>query len=181
MANLTIKPSSTADSFTMTDANSTANTILTVEGQTDDAVTTAGRIIYGKGVNETLGTSSQTGAVVEIDLATGTFFEHTLVAAPTSWKILHLPASGTIAAWVVKITNNASKVTWDAACWTGNAASTYDDGDSFEVCTPVFHWPTGTDHVQTDTNSAVDIISFWTLGGLDPTIYSTVSGMNFTT
>ena len=53
MANLTIKPSSTADSFTMTDANSTANTILTVEGQTDSAVTTAGRIIYGKGVNET--------------------------------------------------------------------------------------------------------------------------------
>ena len=66
MANLTIKPSSTADSFTMTDANSTANTILTVEGQTDSAVTTAGRIIYGKGVNETKGTSSQAGAVVTI-------------------------------------------------------------------------------------------------------------------
>ena len=40
MANLTIKPSSTADSFTMTDANSSANTILTIEGQTDSGVTT---------------------------------------------------------------------------------------------------------------------------------------------
>ena len=86
MANLTIKPSSTADSFTMTDANSTANTILTVEGQTDSAVTTAGRIIYGKGVNETKGTSSQASAVVTLDLATGTFFDVTINAAVTSWK-----------------------------------------------------------------------------------------------
>ena len=69
MANLTIKPSSTADSFTMTDANSSANTILTIEGQTDSGVTTAGRIIYGKGVNETKGTSSQASAVVTLDLS----------------------------------------------------------------------------------------------------------------
>jgi|10_taG_2_1085330.scaffolds.fasta_scaffold77993_2 hypothetical protein len=181
MADLIIKPSAVADEFKMNDANSSANTILTVEGQTDSAVTTAGRIIYGKGVNETLGTASQAGAVVTIDLATGTFFEHTLVAAPTSWKILHLPASGTIAAWVVKITNNSSKVTWDSACWTGAATSTWDNAGTWSTTTPVFHWVGGTDHVQTDTNSSVDIVSFWTKGGATPVIYSTISGQAFAT
>ena len=178
MANLTIKPSSTADSFTMTDANSTANTILTVEGQTDSAVTTAGRIIYGKGVNETKGTSSQAGAVVTIDLATGTFFDVTINAQVDSWKILHLPAANTVACWVVKLTNHSSAVT---NAWTGNAASTYDTGSAFAVCDPVFHWSGGTDHVLTATASKIDIISFFTLGGNDPVIYGSISGQNFAT
>ncbi len=178
MANLTIKPSSTADSFTMTDANSTANTILTVEGQTDSAVTTAGRIIYGKGVNETKGTSSQNGAVVTIDLATGTFFDVTINAAVTSWKILHLPAANTVAGWVLKLTNHSSAVT---NTWTGDAASTYDTGSAFAVCTPVFHWGGGTDHVLTATASKTDILTFWTFGGDDPVIYSVVGGQNFAT
>ena len=178
MANLTIKPSSTADSFTMTDANSTANTILTVEGQTDSAVTTAGRIIYGKGVNETKGTSSQAGAVVTLDLATGTFFDVTINAAVTSWKILHLPAANTVAAWVLKLTNHSTAV---ANTWDGDPASTFDNGSAFAVCTPVFHWAAGTDHVITATNSATDIVSFWTFGGDDPTIYSSVNGQNFAT
>ena len=178
MANLTIKPSSTADSFIMTDANSSANTILTIDGQSDSAVTTAGRITYGKGVNETLGTASQASAVVTIDLGTGTFFEHTLVAAPTTWKILHLPPAGTIAAWVVKITNNATAVT---NTWTGDAASTYDTGSAFAVCTPVFHWSGGTDHVMTAVNNAIDVVSFWTKGGDDPTIYGSISGQAFAT
>ena len=178
MANLTIKPSSTADSFTMTDANSTANTILTVEGQTDSAVTTAGRIIYGKGVNETKGTSSQASAVVTLDLATGTFFDVTINAAVTTWKILHLPAANTVAGWVLKLTNHSSAV---ANTWTGAATSTYDDGDSFEVCLPVFHWAAGADHVITATASKTDILSFWTFGGDDPTIYSMITGMNFAT
>jgi hypothetical protein len=185
MANLIIKPKLAADSFKMNDANSSQNTILTIEGQSDSRTTTAGRIIYGKGVNETKGVASQASAVITIDLATGTFFEHTLVAAPTSWKIMHLPALGTVAAWVVKITNNASKVTWNAACWTGAATSTYDngtwaaDGTHFATTTPVFHWAGGTDHVQTDTNDSVDIISFWTLGGATPDIYSAISGQAF--
>ena len=178
MANLTIKPSSTADSFTMTDANSTANTILTVEGQTDSAVTTAGRIIYGKGVNETKGTSSQASAVVTLDLATGTFFDVTINAAVTTWKILHLPAANTVAGWVLKLTNHSSAV---ANTWTGDAASTYDTGSAFAVCTPVFHWAGGTDHVITATNSATDIVSFWTFGGATPVIYSTISGSAFAT
>ena len=178
MANLTIKPSSTADSFTMTDANSTANTILTVEGQTDSAVTTAGRIIYGKGVNETKGTSSQASAVVTLDLATGTFFDVTINAAVTTWKILHLPATNTIAGWVLKLTNHSSAV---ANTWTGDAASTYDTGSAFAVCTPVFHWAGGTDHVITASNNATDIVSFWTFGGDDPVIYSTIAGQNFAT
>ena len=178
MANLTIKPSSTADSFTMTDANSTANTILTVEGQTDSAVTTAGRIIYGKGVNETKGTSSQAGAVLTIDLATGTFFDVTINAAVTTWKVLHLPATNTVAAWVLKLTNHSSAVT---NTWTGNAASTYDTGSAFAVCTPVFHWAGGTDHVLTATASKTDILTFWTFGGDDPVIYSVVGGQNFAT
>ena len=178
MANLTIKPSSTADSFTMTDANSSANTILTIEGQTDSGVTTAGRIIYGKGVNETKGTSSQASAVVTLDLATGTFFDVTINAAVTTWKILHLPATNTVAGWVLKLTNHSTAV---ANTWTGDAASTFDNGSAFAVCTPVFHWAGGTDHVITATASKTDILSFWTFGGDDPTIYSTISGADFLT
>ena len=178
MANLTIKPSSTADSFTMTDANTSANTILTIEGQTDSGVTTAGRIIYGKGVNETKGTSSQASAVVTLDLATGTFFDVTINAAVTTWKILHLPAANTVAAWVLKLTNHSTAV---ANTWTGDAASTYDTGSAFAVCTPVFHWAAGTDHVITATNSATDILTFWTFGGAAPVIYSSVMGQVFAT
>ena len=178
MANLTIKPSSTADSFTMTDANSSANTILTIEGQTDSGVTTAGRIIYGKGVNETKGTSSQASAVVTLDLATGTFFDVTINAAVTTWKILHLPASNTVAGWVLKLTNHSTAV---ANTWTGDAASTFDNGSAFAVCTPVFHWPGGTDHILTATASKTDILGFWTFGGDDPVIYSTISGQDFLT
>ena len=178
MANLTIKPSSTADSFTMTDANSSANTILTIEGQTDSAVTTAGRIIYGKGVNETKGTSSQASAVVTLDLATGTFFDVTINAAVTTWKILHLPAANTVAGWVLKLTNHSTAA---ANTWTGDAASTYDTGSAFAVCTPVFHWAGGTDHVMSTGVGDIDIIAFWTKGGDDPTIYSTISGQDFLT
>ena len=158
--------------------NSTANTILTVEGQTDSAVTTAGRIIYGKGVNETKGTSSQAGAVVTIDLATGTFFDVTLNAAVTSWKVLHLPAANTVACWVVKLTNHSSAVT---NAWTGNAASTYDNGSAFATTTPAFHWNGGTDHVLSAVNNATDIITFWTFGGGSSVIYSTLAGTNFAT
>ena len=178
MANLTIKPSSTADSFTMTDANSSANTILTIEGQTDSGVTTAGRIIYGKGVNETKGTSSQAGAVVTLDLATGTFFDVTINAAVTSYKILHLPAANTVAGWVVKLTNHSSAVT---NAWTGDPASTYDTGSAFAVCDPVFHWAGGTDHVLTAVASKTDIVTFWTFGGDDPTIYGAMMGQAFAT
>ncbi len=178
MANLTIKPSSTADSFTMTDANSSANTILTIEGQTDSAVTTAGRIIYGKGVNETKGTSSQASAEVTLDLATGTFFDVTINAAVTTWKILHLPAANTVAGWVLKLTNHSSAV---ANTWTGDAASTYDNGSAFAVCTPVFHWAGGTDHVLTATADKTDIVTFWTFGGASPVIYGAVTGQNFAT
>jgi len=178
MANLTIKPSSTADSFTMTDANTSANTILTIEGQTDSGVTTAGRIIYGKGVNETKGTSSQASAVVTLDLATGTFFDVTINAAVTTWKILHLPATNTIAGWVLKLTNHSTAV---ANTWTGEAASTFDNGSTFAVCTPVFHWAGGTDHIITATASKTDIVTFWTFGGDDPVIYSAIMGQNFAT
>ena len=180
MANLTIKPSSTADSFTMTDANSSANTILTIEGQTDSGVTTAGRIIYGKGVNETKGTSSQASAEVTLDLATGTFFDVTINAAVTTWKILHLPAANTVAAWVLKLTNHSSAVT---NTWTGAATSTYDNGSAFVAVTaaPVFHWAGGTDHVLTATADKTDIVTFWTFGGDDPVIYGIISGQDFLT
>jgi len=176
MANLTIKPSSTADSFIMTDANGTPNTILTIDGQSDSGVTTAGRITYGKGVNEKLGTASQASAVVTIDLGTGTFFEWQLTQACTSWKILHLPPTGVIAAWVVKLQNGSSNY---GNTWAGNAASTYDNGSAFVACDPAFHWAAGTDHVLSTGVTDFDIISFWTKGGNDPIIYSTVSGQNF--
>ena len=178
MANLTIKPSSTADSFTMTDANSSANTILTIEGQTDSGVTTAGRIIYGKGVNETKGTSSQASAVVTLDLATGTFFDVTINAAVTTWKILHLPAANTVAAWVLKLTNHSTAA---ANTWASSTASTYDNGSAFVATTtaPAFHWSGGTDHVITATDDATDILAFWTFGGAAPVIYGAISGQAF--
>ena len=182
MANLTIKPSSTADSFTMTDANSTANTILTVEGQTDSAVTTAGRIIYGKGVNETKGTTSYDASTdtQTIDLATGTFFDVEMSAKIDDWKILHLPAANTVAAWVVRLKNHSSAV---VNLWVGHASSTYDNGSAFVAVTtaPEFHWPAGADHILTATASKVDVITFWTFGGASPVIYSSVSGANFET
>ena len=180
MANLTIKPSSTADSFIMTDANSTPNTILTIDGQSDSSVTTTGRITYGKGVNETLGTATQASAVMTIDLGTGTFFAPAaLTAQVDTWKILHLPPTGIIAAWVVKIIQKASGAVTNA--WTGNAASTFDNGSAFAVCTPVFHWAGGTDHVMSTGVNDIDIISFWTQGGDDPVIYGAVSGADFLT
>ena len=179
MANLTIKPSSTADSFIMTDANSTPNTILTIDGQSDSGVTTAGRVTYGKGVNEKLGTASQASEVITIDLGTGTFFEHTIVAQVDTWKILHLPPASTIAAWVVKLTQNGSGAVTNA--WVGNAASTFDNGSAFAVCTPVFHWAEGTDHVISATNNATDIVTFWTFGGDDPVIYGSITGQAFAT
>ena len=178
MANLTIKPSSTADNFIMTDANGTPNTILTIDGQSDSGVTTAGRITYGKGVNEKLGTASQASAVVTIDLGTGTFFEWQLTAACTTWKILHLPPTGVIAAWVVKLQNGASNY---ANTWAGDPASTYDNGSAFVACDPVFHWAGGTDHVLSTGVNDFDILGFWTKGGNDPTIYSTISGQDFLT
>tara|TARA_Y100000310_G_scaffold278756_1_gene297448 strand:- start:335 stop:886 length:552 start_codon:yes stop_codon:yes gene_type:complete len=183
MADLIIKPASTSDSFKFKDANSSPNTVLTVEGQTDSGVTTAGRVIYGKGVNETKGTASQASAVITIDLATGTFFEHEITQAVTTWKILHLPASGTIAAWVVKIAQPSSKIAATAIAYTGDATSTYDNGSAFVAVTnaPVFHWAYGSVHILSDTNSAKDIVSFFTYGGDDPVIYSTEIGKGFAT
>ena len=178
MANLTIKPSSTADSFTMTDANSTPNTILTIDGQSDSSVTTTGRITYGKGVNETLGTCSQTGAVMTLDLGTGTFFAPVaFTEAVTTWKILHLPPTGIIAAWVVKLIQHAGSAVLNT--WTANGASTFDNGSAFAVCTPVFHWTTSTPHVMSTGVGDIDILSFWTQGGDDPVIYSTITGQDF--
>ena len=178
MANLTIKPSSTADNFIMTDANSTPNTILTIDGQSDSSVTTTGRITYGKGVNETLGTASQSSAVMTIDLGTGTFFAPVaLTEAVTTWKILHLPPTGIIAAWVVKLIQHAGSAVTNT--WTANGASTFDNGSAFAVCTPVFHWVTSDPHVMSTGTGKVDIIAFWTQGGDDPVIYGTVSGQDF--
>jgi len=183
MANLIIKPAAVGDDFKMQDANATPNTILTVEGQTEGGVAAnllGGRIIYGKGVNETLGTASQASAVVTIDLATGTFFEHQLTAAATTWKILHIPASGTIAAWVVKLQNGGSLY---GNTWAGATDSTYDSGSAFPsvVTAPDFHFAGGEHHILTATVSRYDIITFWTKGGASPVIYSAISGLDFLT
>ena len=177
MANLIFKPAAAADSFLMKDANSTPNTIVTVEGQTDSGVTTAGRVIYGKGVNETLGTTSYdaTPDTQTIDLATGTFFNVEMGAKIDNWKILHLPASGTIAAWVVRLKNHSSPV---VNLWVATSASTYDNSGTWSTTTPVFNWG-GADHILTAVASKVDVITFWTLGGSTPIIYGTTSGQNF--
>jgi len=181
MADLIIKPSAVGDEFKMNDANTAANTILTIEGQTEGgsaANLLGGRIIYGKGVNETLGTASQAGAVVTIDLATGTFFEWQLTAAATTWKILHLPQEDTIAAWVVKLQNGSSAY---ANTWAGNNTSTYDtnaDSVVFATTTPYFHWAGGTAHILSSGTTDFDIIAFWTKGGQSPKIYSTISAQD---
>ena len=180
MADLIIKPSAVADEFKMNDANTSANTILTIEGQTDSSITTAGRIIYGKGVNETLGTATQASAVATVDLATGTFFELTLSGNVTTWKILHLPALNTIAALLVKIIQNGSST----VAYTGDPGpetSTYDNSGTWTICTPVFHWAASAEPTMTTGASKVDIMSFWTKGGDDPTIYTTTVGQNFLT
>ena len=181
MADLIIKPSAVADEFKMNDANTSANTILTIEGQTDSSVTTAGRIIYGKGVNETKGTATQASAIVTIDLATGTFFELTINAQVDGYKILHLPALNTVAAWVFKITNHSSPVTNACVADTGPETSTYDNSGTWTICTPVFHWAASAEPTMTTGASKVDIMSFWTKGGDDPTIYTTTVGQNFLT
>jgi len=175
MADLIIKPSAVADEFKMNDANSSANTILTIEGQTDSAVTTAGRIIYGKGVNETLGTATQSSTVATVDLATGTFFELTLTGTLSTWKILHLPAANTIAAWIVKIIQNASST----VAYTGDGASTYDNSGTWSTITPAFHWAGGNEPTMTTSASKVDIMSFWTKGGSPSVIYTTTVGQDF--
>ena len=177
MASLIFKPAAAADSFVMQDANSSPNTIVTIEGQTDSGVTTAGRVIYGKGVNETVGTTSYDASpnTQTIDLATGTFFNVEMTALIDNWKILHLPATNTIAAWVVRLKNHSSPV---ANTWVCTSASTYDNGSAFATTTPVFVW-SGADHVLTAGASKVDVIAFWTLGGATPTIYATISGQEF--
>ena len=101
------------------------------------------------------------------------------------WKILHLPATGIIAAWVVRLKNHSSPV---VNLWAATATSTYDtgsawaaDGSHFAVCSPAFHWPSGADHVLTAVAIKVDIIAFWTLGGDNPIIYSSITGQDFLT
>jgi hypothetical protein len=176
MADLIIKPSAVGDEFKMNDANSSANTILTIEGQTDAATVLAGRIIYGKGVNETLGTATQASTVATIDLATGTFFELTLTGNVSTWQIKHLPAANTIAAWVVKIIQNGSST----VAYTGAATSTWDNG-SWGTITPAFHWAGSTEPTMTTSASKVDIMSFWTKGGSPSVIYTTTVGQDFLT
>ena len=179
MADLIIKPASTSDSFKMKEANSSPNTVLTVEGQTDSGVATAGRVIYGKGVNETLGTTSYDASTdtQTIDLATGTFFDVEMSAKIDDWKILHLPATGIIAAWVVRLKNHSSPV---VNLWAGHASSTYDNSGTWSTITPDFHWDNnGIDHILTATADKIDILSFWTKGGSPSVIYSSVFGQNF--
>jgi len=186
MANLTIKPASVSDTFTFTDANATPNTILTVEGQTEGGAAAnllGGRIIYGRGVNETKGTCTQASAIITLDLATGTFFDITLSANVSTWKILHLPQTDTVAAWVVRIENTASNRT---VAWAGDAGSTYDtnaDPVVFAAVTtaPAFHWASSEEPTITVGANKVDVISFWTFGGAVPVIYSSATGQNFST
>jgi len=177
MANLIIKPKLAADSFQMKDAGS--NVILTVEGQTDSTDSAAGRIIYGKGVNETKGDISQ-GATskITLDLATGTFFEHLITQQVDTWEIDHIPASGTVAAWVVRLKQKASGAVTNA--WIGDSTSSYDNSGTWSSVTPVFHWAGGTDHIMSTGVNEIDVIAFWTFDG-GAIIYSTISGQAFAT
>jgi hypothetical protein len=60
----------------------------------------------------------------DIDLATGNFFTKTISGA-TTFTISNVPASGTVGAFILELTNPASNVTfWATIRWAGGTAPT---------------------------------------------------------
>jgi hypothetical protein len=150
MANLIIKPASASDSLKLQD------------GAGADIVTVStNKVAYGKGISEEAVTVTQGSGTVTIDLAQGNFFEFTLTQAVTGWTFSNLPASGTACSWIIKMKQAASKIAATAVAYPSSV-----------------HWAGGTDHVMTDANNAVDIISMFTITG-GTVIYANIVGKAF--
>ena len=92
MANLIIKPASASDDLKLQDG--AGADIVTVD---------TNNVLFGKGIQETKGTSTNSGAALSIDLATGNFFEIDLQnnnATVTSWTFSNMAASGKVSSWI---------------------------------------------------------------------------------
>ena len=160
MADLILKPASAGDTFKL--QNGAGTSVLEVS---DNLAS------YSKGISEKVGTITGTSGAVTVDLSTGTFFEVTLTAAITTWTFTNVPASGTACAWVIKIKQASSAVGGTPVTWAGDGTTTP---------ATAFHWSGGEDHEMSTDNSAVDIISMFTLDG-GTTIFSLVVGKGFVT
>ena len=150
MANLIIKPASASDDLKLQD------------GAGADFVTVdTNNVLFGKGIQETKGTSTNSGAALSIDLATGNYFEIDLEnnnATVTSWTFSNMAGNNKVSAWIIKFTqgSTARALTYPAAV----------------------KWSGGFDHVMSTANNAVDIISMFTINnGTD--IYANIVGKAF--
>ena len=150
MANLIIKPASASDDLKLQDG--AGADIVTVD---------TNNVLFGKGIQETKGTSTNSSAAITIDLATGNFFEIDLEnnnATVTSWTFSNMAASGKTSSWIIKFTqgSTARALTYPAAV----------------------KWSNGFDHVMSTANNAVDIVSMFTFNnGTD--IYASIVGKAF--
>ena len=148
MANLIIKPASASDDLKLQDG--AGADIVTVD---------TNNVLFGKGIQETKGTSTNSGAALSIDLATGNFFEFTLTENVTGWTFSNLAASGTASSWIIKITQHASSaktITYPAA----------------------IKWAGGTDHVMSTSTGSIDIVSMFTIDA-GTNIYANIVGKAF--
>ncbi len=150
MANLIIKPASASDSLKLQD------------GAGADIVTVnTNNVLYGKGVQETKGTSTNSTNAITINLATGNFFEIDLQdnnATVTSWTFSNMAASGKASSWVIKFIqgSTARALTYPAAV----------------------KWSAGHDHVMSTADNAVDIVSMFTIDA-GTNIYANIVGRAF--
>ena len=150
MADLIIKPASGGDSLIFQDGAGTAVATISTNN-----------VLYSKGVQETVGTSTNSSNAMTVNLATGNFFTIDLQnnnATVSSMTFSNPAASGSVSAWTIKWIqgSTARALTYPAAV----------------------KWGGGVDHVMSTANDAVDIVSMFTIDG-GTTIYATVCGIAF--
>ena len=150
MADLIIKPASGSDSLIFQDGAGTAVATISTNN-----------VLYSKGVQETVGTSTNSTNAMTVNLATGNFFTIDLQnnnATVSSMTFSNPAASGSVSAWTIKWIqgSTARALTYPAAV----------------------KWGGGVDHVMSTANDAVDIVSMFTIDG-GTTIYATVCGIAF--
>ena len=150
MANLIIKPASASDDLKLQD------------GAGSDIVhVSTNKVAYGKGISEKAVTVTQSSGTVTLNLAQGNFFEFTLTEAVTTWQFSNLPTSGNACSWIIKIKQASSKIAATAITYPSTV-----------------HWAGGGDHVMTDANNAIDIVSMFTIDA-GTIIYASVVGKAF--
>ena len=150
MANLIIKPASASDDLKLQDG--AGADIVTVD---------TNNVLFGKGIQETKGTSTNSAAAITIDLATGNFFEIDLQnnnATVTSWTFSNMAASGKVSSWIIKFIqgSTARALTYPAAV----------------------KWGGGFDHTMSTADNAVDIVSMFTMDA-GTNIYANIVGKAF--